>query len=305
MNNLGLRNKSLKEVVVAVEPTSKRSTCFNVFSKTIKQFQIKGLLPSTSILSINHSALYLGPISWYRENQDRYVEETKSRISELCSGQFEHGSIHVLKGQASSNQFLVEQASGYLNDIRSNLLVVLSSDRTGVPYWFLGSFSETAALSLTVPILIIKPHVKGIKFSAKTRVVIAVDASVVYPSKYIKWISDFALPAGAKVDLVYVKPEAKGFFAAFRKPKKQDVPIRELRTLQKALIKFGLDTTLIMINEKQSVAHSIVDYADKKNAWAIITMGAQRKLARRLLMGSTARRILSLTKRPYISLRLN
>jgi nucleotide-binding universal stress UspA family protein len=305
MNTFKPVEKSLKNVVVAVEPVSERSTSFDIFSKTIKRFQESGLLPSTSITSIIHSALYMVPNSWYFENEDRYANEAKHNIDGICSGRFEYSFTHVLKGEASSNQFLVEQISEYLKRIQSSLLVVLSNNRTGLPYWILGSFAETAALTSTAPILVIKPQVKNIEFSAKPRLVIAVDASATYSPKYLKWISELALPAEASLDLVYVKPKPHSIFSSIRKPEHRNIANRELRKMEKALKNFGLATTLTMINEKGSVAQSIVDYADKKKAWSIITISAQRKLARRLLIGSTARRVLSLTKRPYISLRLN
>ena len=305
MNTFKPINKSLKNVVVAVEPVSDRSTSFDTFSKTIKRFQDRSLLPRTSIISIIHSSLYMVPISWYRENEDRYSDEAKHNIDRLCLGQFEYNFTHVLKGKASTNQFLVEQMSEYLKRIQSSLLIVLSNNRTGLPYWILGSFAETAALTSTAPILVIKPQVKNIEFSAKPRLVIAVDASTTYSPKYLKWISELALPAEASVDLVYVKPKPHGILSSLRKPKHRNIANRELKKMEKSLKDFGVATTLTMITEKVSVAQSIVDFAEKKKAWSIITVSAQRKLARRLLIGSTARRVLSLTKRPYISLRLN
>lgn len=305
MNTSKPVKKSLKNVVIAVEPVSERSTSFDIFSRTIRRFQDGGLLPSASVISIIHSALYMVPNSWYDENEDRYADEARQSVGGLCSGQFEYSLAHVLKGKASSNQFLVEQMSEYLKRIQSSLLVVLSNNRTGLPYWILGSFAETAALTSTAPILVIKPQVKNIEFTAKPRLVIAVDASATYTSKHLKWISELALPSNASIDLVYVKPKPRGILSSIRKPEHRNIANRELRKMKKALEDFGLTVTLTMLSEKDSVAQSIVDYADKKKAWSIITISAQRKLARRLLIGSTARKVLSLTKRPYISLRLD
>lgn len=305
MSNPKLARKCLKNVVIAVDPASEKSTSFDVFSRTIKRFQNSGLLPSTSIVSIIHSSLYMVPNSWYYESEDRYADEAKHNIDGTCSGQFEYTFAHVLKGKSSSNQFLVEQISEYLKRIQSSLLVVLSNNRTGLPYWILGSFAETAALTATTPILVMKPQVKNTEFSKKPRLVIAVDAAAIYSTKHLKWISELALPAEAIIDLVYVKPKPHGILSSIRKPEHRNIANRELRKMEKALKDLGVLATLTMINEKDSVAQSIVDYADKKKAWSIITISAQPKLVRRLLVGSTARRVLSLTKRPFISLRLN
>lgn len=295
----------LKNVVVAVEPVPEISSSFEIFSKTIKQFQESGLLPVASVVSIIHSALYMVPKSWYFENEDSYADEAKRNIGGLCSGRFEVNSTHVLKGKANSSQLLVEQMSEYLKRIHSSLLVVLSNNRTGLPSWILGSFSETAALISPSPILVIKPQVKNIEFSAKPRIIVAIDASATYSAKYFKWISELAGPAKAIIDLVYVKPNSRGILSSIRKPEHRNVANRDLRAMKKSLEDFGLTTTLTLLNEKDSAAQSIVDYADKKKAWLIITISVQRKLARRLLIGSTARRVLSLVKRPYLSLRLS
>jgi len=305
VNNFKPDTRQLQNVVVAIDPVLKASASFDVFAKTIKQFQDHGLLPSASVASIIHSALYSVPTSWYFENENRYAEEAKRNIESLCSGRFKTNVIRVLKGKTPLNQLLVEQMSEYLKRIHSSLLVVLSNNRTGLPYWILGSFAETAALTSTAPILVIKTQVKNIEFSAKPRLVIAVDASVAYSKKYIKWISEIAGPAGATIDLVYIRPKPNGIFSSIRKPAHRNIANQELRAMKKALEDLGITTTLTMIREKDTVAQSIIDYADKKKAWSIITISVQRKLVRRLLIGSTARRVLSLTKRPFISLRLS
>lgn len=298
-------NPSLKNVAIAVEPITQSSSSFEIYSQTIKHFQSHSLLPSVSILSMIHSALYMVHNSWYYENEDRFAAEAKQQITELCSGQFNSKSVHIIKAKVPANEQLVEEMSEYLKKIRANLVVVFSNNRTGLPYWFLGSFAETAALTATIPILIMKPQINNTEFSKKPLIVVAVDAATTYSVKHLKWISEFAYPAQATLELVYVKPNTAHILSSIRKPEQRSIANNELKKLQKALEEMGLKVTLSMLPELETVAHTIVEFAEKKKAWTIITIFAQRKLVRRLLLGSTARKVLSLTNRPFLNLRIS
>jgi nucleotide-binding universal stress UspA family protein len=221
-----------------------------------------------------------------------------------CLGRFDFDSVQILKGSASSNQYLVEKMSENLRRTKTDLLVVLSNNRTGLPHWFLGSFAETAALAATCSVLVVKPHVKGLEFSSKPSLTVALDASAQYTPKHIKWIADFALPAKARIDVVCVKPGSKGVLSHLRKPKDPKLAIGEIKKFDRALKQLGLVTTLSFIGEKGSVAETISSFADRRKSSVVLTIATERKAARRILIGSTARRVLTLTKRPFISLRL-
>lgn len=304
MNNSNPHGEMLKNVVIAVEPVVKDSSSFDVFARTIRHFQDCHVLPQATIVSLIHSSLSTVPTSWYLENKNRYASEAKENIERVSLGKFDFSGIHVLRGKGSANRDLVEQMSEYLKRIQSDLLVVLASNRSGIPYWALGSFAETAALSASTPVLVIKPHAKNLKFSEKPRFTVALDAAAEYSPKHLKWLVDFALPAQARIDLISVKPDRRGILFSSRRPAHPRLADKELRKIERSLKDSGLATTLSFVKEKDSIAQMIVDFADKKQAWAVITMSIERDLSRRLLLGSTARRVLSSTKRPFVSLRL-
>lgn len=304
MNTAEMSTKNKMSVVVAIEPISEASPSLNAFAGTIRHFQEHGLLPTTRITSMIHSALYMVPLSWYAENEERYAAEARRNIEDTCLGKFEFNSIQILKGRASSNQYLVEQMSENLSRTRTDLFVVLSNNRTGIPHWFLGSFAETAALAATCPVLIIKPNVKALEFSSRPRLAVALDASAQYSPKHIQWIVDLALPANAQVDLVSIKPSPKKILSSLRKPVHPRLAIKEIKKFDRALKQSGIETTLTFLKEKESVAATIASFADRKKSWALLTIATNRKATRRILIGSTARRVLALTKRPFFSLRL-
>lgn len=295
---------AVEPVIQNIEPVAKRSKSFEAYSRLVQLFQNKGLIPRSSVVSMIHSSLYLVPLSWYAENEGRYAGEAKHEIERLCKGRFNFEFIKVLRASASSNHYLVEQLSKYLNRMRSDLLVVLSSNRSGIPYWFLGSFSETAAFTSDCPVLVFKPHAKESDFSRSVRILVAIDAAASYSARERRWIIELAKSANAHIDLVYAKPPRGKIVESVRLPKDEQLGEVALASFVSDLKKAGVSTSLAVLKDSDSIAEAIVDYAEKRQSWMIVTISTQRKLARKLLLGSTARRILSLTKRPFLSLRL-
>lgn len=300
------RDKStlhLKNVVAAVEPpVLERTLPLNKFASTIKFYQEALILPRVSVVSLIHSSLYMVPFSWYYENEDRYAFEAKSKVDQACQNKFDYSSVRVLKAKASANHYLVEDLSAFLTEIRSDLLVVLASSRKGVPYWLLGSFAETSALTCTTSVMVIKSQ-SGIELSTKPRLTVAVDSNAKYTAKDLNWLIGLALPGQVQLDLLFVRPKPSGILSALRKPKHPRIADKELKKFERELNKAGVLTTLTFTKEVDSIAETVVDFSNKKKSWGIVTISTERALARKLLLGSTARKILMLSKRPFFSIR--
>lgn len=295
-------NMILRHVVAAVAPVYEETLSLNRFAATVKLFQDAHILPRVSIVSLIHSSLYMVPVSWYYENEERYAAEAQSKIDETCQNKFDFSSVNVLKTKASANHFLVEHLSEFLTGKRSDLLVVLASNRKGVPYWLLGSFAETAALTCTKSVMVIKSQSK-IELSAKPRFTVAIDPSVKYTSKDINWLIRLALPGRVQLDLLFVRPKPSGVLSVLRKPEHPRIAEKELKKFDLELNKVGITTTLTFTKEEGSIAETIVEFSDKKKSWGIVTISTERSLVRKLLLGSTARKVLMLTKRPFFSVR--
>jgi len=294
---------ALKNVVVAIEPpVLERTLPLNKFATTIKLYQEKSVLPPVSIASLIHSSLYLVPTSWYYENEDRYAAEAQSKIDYACRNKFDYSTIQVLKGNASANHFLVEQLSEFLNRRKSELLVVLGSSRKGVPYWLLGSFAETAALTSTKSVMVIKSQ-SNFELSKSVRLTVAVDSGAKYTERDLNWLLKLARPGKIHLDFVSVRPKPSGVLSTLRKPKQPRLADRELKRFVQLIDENGLSASLTFLKEMESIAETVVAFADKSKSWGIVTIATERSFARKLILGSTARRILMLTKRPFFSIR--
>lgn len=293
---------AFKNVYVAVEPAYEKSLSLNKFANTIELFQKASILPEVSIVSLIHPSLFLVPLSWYQKNEDHYASEARSSIEKSCQNRFNYYSIHVLKTQTSSNYFLVEHLSRYLSRARSGLLVVLASSRKGIPYWALGSFAETAVLTCSTSVMVIKPESK-FELSEKPRLTVALDANAVYTANNIKWLIDLARSGNARLDLVSVKAKPRRFLNFIRNPIYPKSADTDLKRLKRAIQDAGISSGFFILTEKDSIAQTIVDFADRRKSWGIVTISTQRTLTRKILLGSTARRVLSLTKRPFFAIR--
>jgi len=295
---------AIEPVTPSVEPILQRPKSFDSYVRQIRLFQQRRLIPTSTIASMIHSSLYMVPMSWYSENKNRYAKDAQREIKKLCTGLFDFDQIKVLQADSSSQEYLVEKLSKYAKRVQGDLLVVLSSNRAGLPYWLLGSFSETVALTADLPVLVFKPHTKESDFSNKVRILVAFDVAATYSKKEISWLIDLAKNTNAHVDLVYAKPNQSRIFDSLLLPKKQKDAGLNLDVITSDFRKEGVSASVKVLKESDSVAESIVEYADQRQSWMIVTISTQRQWARRLLLGSTARKILTLTKRPFLSLRL-
>lgn len=294
----------MASALVAIDPTSEKGRSFGRFTAVLRLFHRKGILSRASVASIIHPSLYAVPYQWYRKMQGEFSREALASVREACAGKFEFDGVKVLASDASSNEAQVAKLVGFGKRCGLDLLVVASGEKAGLPYWILGSFSETAALTAGISVLVIKPHVSEGDFPPEPRFVVAVDPAAPPSKKDRQWIRKLAKNAGALVHLVYVEPRPRALLGSLQKRQPKGVAGGVLKGLARELRGAGVQSTAEILEEEQSVAHTIAGLAEARKAWITITVGAERSAMRRLLLGSTARRILSLTKRPFLSLRM-
>lgn len=294
----------MKSALVAVGPTSQKGHCFERFCELVRFFQAKGFFSETSVASIIHASLYAVPFSWYREMSGEFAEEAQESVEAACQGRFAFDSVKILESETHANESLVTQISRFGRRTGKDLLIVLSNERTGLPHWILGSFSETAALTASLPVLVMKPHTRELDLSKSARFVVAVDVAAPLSSKDLRWITKAAKLADSHVDLVYVEPRPRPVIESLQKRREKGEASLVLKKMQRILRSEGVETSAEILTEGKTIAHTIAEFAEKRKAWMTITVGAKRSLARKLLLGSTARRLLSLTERPFLSLRL-
>jgi nucleotide-binding universal stress UspA family protein len=294
-----------KFALVAVDPANENGRAFARFTAVIRMFQEQGFLGRAGVLSLVHPDLYVYPYSWYRQRKRHFAKEALAKVTALCAGAFDFGSVKALALDSSAKETLVAKACRYARQQGNDLLVFSSSDRSGIPHWFLGSVSETAALTATLPLLIIKPQMRESDFSREPRIVVGIDASSPPDAAAVRWIAAFAKSAKAHVDLVYVEAKFRPGIDALNWRKAKAEAAKVLDGLQAKLRATGVRASVQILEESKSMAQALVDFADERAAWITLTVSRSRSMARRLLLGSTSRQALTLTKRPFLSLRLD
>lgn len=295
----------MKSALITIDPISEKGKSFDRFCELVQTFQRKGFFHKTSIASVIHGSLYMIPLSWYQEMKGKYAEEALHSIKKNCADKFEFESAKVLYSDSHANEILVKQLCRYSRSKGIDFLVVSSNERRGLPYWILGSFSETAVLTSTLPVLVIKPQLHTNELSRAVRFLLAVDVAAPPNSKTVKWVANLANSVDAHIDIIYTKPGSRIVADILQQKNNRDDANRVLRKLQVNFKAAGVKSKIGVLEESKSVAHTLVDFAEKMQSWLIITTDAERPKAMKLLLGSTARRILNLTKRPFLSLHID
>src|SRR5690606_35004459 len=118
-----------------------------------------------------------------------------------------------------------------------------------------------------------------------------------------RWVATLANSANADVDIVYVKPRQGKFLKAAPVSKENRDVDKTLASFASELKKSGVSSSRSILKSSGSTAQTIIQHSAKRKSGKIVTICTRRKGFRRLLMGSTERRVLSLTKRPFLSVR--
>jgi len=293
----------MKKALIAVDPSESTDQNPGNFHAMIKLFQSKGLFDETVLVSVIHPDLYVTPSQWFRDMKGKLAKQALGNIEKKMKGCFPFSSIKVLTAESDSLESLVAIVARYGRRLGSDVLVLASNDRSGLPLWFLGSFSETAALTASLPILVIKPDFPVQELSHEARILVSVDVSVPIPAKTLRWIADTAKSLAATIDLVFVKPRPRLFLDALTSTKSAKDPQLILQNIQEKFQKWGIRANIATLDERISIAHTLVEFAEQHQAWMIMTLSVKRSNLRKLLLGSNSRHILALTRRPFLSLR--
>jgi nucleotide-binding universal stress UspA family protein len=295
----------MKSALMGLDPTVQKSPNLNRFLELVDLYQSRGIFTRISVASIVNPSLYAVPSWVYRKLKRQYVNEAKERIQSILQKNFNLDSIYVLASDSQAKEDHVRQLTRYARRLNLDSLILASNDRSGVPNWFLGSFSETAALIASIPVLVIKPTLADSELSKSVRFVLAVDVATPPSAKAVKWVASLAKPAKAKLDIVYVVPKKRVIIDALQQRRNKEEATKVLNKLKTSFQSNGVQAQVKAIPESKSVAQSIADFAENAKAWLTITTASKRSGARKLFLGSTARKTLSLTQRPFLSLRLH
>lgn len=286
----------MKSVLVCVDPAVPHRRHFQKYCNQIELFQKEGFFFRTTAISIIHPAMYAVPMKWYQELKSKYVKEAARHIEEICKGCFRYDQVKVIHSDSSVTEDLVHKLSRFGKSHHHDLLIFSTSARKGLPLWFMGSFSGSASLTAQLPVMILKPQADLSQFSRDPRMVLAVDPDITDHPKAVKWVIDSLKHTSTEVDIIYVRHQN-----ASPKNKQEEV----LKNIQKKFNDHDIKSRIHMLSESKSVAHTIVHFADKRKSWAIVTLNSPGSKFRKLIMGSSARQVLELTKRPFLNVRVD
>lgn len=295
----------MKTALIALDPMIQTHRRFDGFCDTVKWFQEQKLISHCAIASVVQPALYAIPSIAYDGLKGTFQKEGREHLERACKGRFNFDEIRMLISDSAAKENHIAQLERCANRLERDMLVLGSHDRRGLPLWALGSYAETAALTAKLPVLVIKSPSTPVTFAHEPRLLVAVDPASPPSNSALKWIADFAKPGSASVELLYVEPKERLWAGSLREKRNLKDAADTLKKLQQSLGKLKINATIKLLEESsKSVAQTIVDQADHLKAWMTITTAPERSPTQRLLLGSTARRVLSLSKRPFLSLRM-
>lgn len=295
----------MRTALVAIDPMALKEKVFEGLCEKIRSFQELGFISKTSIASISHRDQYLMPYEYYKTHKDELAKEARLNVERACEGKFQYKTVRVIQSDASANEELVALLSRHGKRMNLDLLVIGTNDRKGLPYWFLGSLAETASLSATMPVLVLKHSAPSTEGSRTRKLVVSVDASASPSTQDITWLANLSRSTKSHLSLVYIEPRKRAVVDSLQQRKGKAEARQSLQRLATSLRSRGaVTTTVTVLPEDRSIAHTIVEFAEKQKAWMTITTTAKRTRMRKLLLGSNARHILALSKGPFLSLRL-
>lgn len=295
----------MKSGLVTIDPSIEAGASFQSFCNALRFFQEHGLISQTSVGSVVHPNLYLLPYRFYKEFRGTYIKEANAKLQTVCADCLDYDTIRILPSESLSKEDHINQLARCAHRLGRDLLILASHDRVGLSHLLLGSYSETATLMAKIPVFVIKPSFDLKDFANKqARFVLAVDAASPPSGRAVRWVADFAKPANVTIDLLYVRPRKKVLIDSLQERKPRQAAEQVLGDLQKAFAKYGFKANSIVLDESHSVAETVAEHSENEGAWVTICSEAIRSKSRKLLLGSTARKILLNTKRPFLSLRM-
>lgn len=291
----------MNSAVVAIDHSLDFGDYFESFCSQVRAFQQNGFFREVSVVSLMHASQYLLPYRFYRDSKYELTAEAINKLKAACEGRFEFDSVKVIHANSHDKEHHVSLLSRYAKSSGADVVIVGSHDRKGLPAWFLGSFSATATLRGTVPVLVLKP---GSRLElSKPRIALAVDAASPPDAKATPFVAKAAKVTRSEVDLVYIEPSKRSVIDSLQQRKGKDEATKVLGKLQTKLKQLGVSSNSKLLPESLSVAHAIADFAEKRKAFLTVCIAAKRSRMRKLLLGSTARQVLTLSQRPFLSVR--
>ncbi len=295
----------MKSAVLAVTPTlSEKPVELKRLCRQIRELQNRGLLGSVSIASVMHPDLYPYPASYYQLMKFGLTHQNRERLESYMRKWFKFGKVHMLSTPSSENATLAERLSDFARKRQAEVLVVNQSGARGWIGKLFSRVAEATAFSAALPVLVLNSDHEEELASSEARILFAIDPQSTPSDAELGYVVNAAKLMAAEVHLLYVRPANRSFAKKLRERLPASTAMRELRRLETYFRERGVRGRSVMVEEDESVASAIEQYAEDNLVCLSVVTSPVRPFFRKFLLGSTVKRLLRVSKRPVFVLRV-
>lgn len=283
------------KAMLAVDPKYSKDQLNSSLMSQLSKLKEQGIITSLSGCTVIHPALYSGPIRWFEELKKSFQSDMERDLSLKVKAKLAVDAIKVLVSSSSTTEDVAQKFVSNAEKEGTELSVIFGSNQKQFPHWFLGSFTEIAIQMARTSILVLKPQLKESQLASKPVFVVAIDTTAKVSPKVFAQLLKMAKTAHAGLHFVSVLPP-------LMKKSTAETTLEALHRIQKKFTASGIVTHAKVLPASSSVAQAIVDHADDLGAWGLITLACERSKLRRFFLGSTTKKILVATRRPFFHL---
>lgn len=289
----------MNSALIAIDPSLPPGDGLANFCRLIRQFQERGYFSRTLLASFDHHQQHMVPMKWYEEMRGDFTREKLEDMRKAVEGRFGYSSIRVLESSSSVPEDLVRDLSEYAESRQADVLVV-REEASGL-FTYPDDLVGTVAEAAKFPVLFVKDEDSPTEFADDVHIVVGVDVSVPVPESAILWIIGVANVSDALVEIVYVEPRPTPVIDSLLS---LDSPVdaeQGLSAIQARLEGKGIRTKITVLNQEgRSIGETIVAHAEERKAWLTVALDGKKSMLSRILLKSSTREILTLTKRPFL-----
>lgn len=294
----------MKTAIVAITPTlNEEPEKLERLCAQIYELQKLGLLGSLSVAAVMHPDLYPYPASYYHRIKFGLSYQNQRRLEKFMRQRITFDKVHMLSTPSSENLTLAEKLSGFAKQQRAEVLVVSQVREQSWIRRLFHRVAEVTALSASLPVLVLHSEQEPGGAAFGPRILLAVDPRSLPAEAELDPVADAARLMGAEVHLVHVRPANRSFTKPLNLRLSPSVVMRKLAPLEAYFARRSVSAKTALVEEDESVAAAIEQYAETHGiCLSAVTLPA-RPYLRRLLLGSTAKRLLRISRRPVFILR--
>ncbi|KHD90057.1 MAG: hypothetical protein OM95_00620 [Bdellovibrio sp. ArHS] len=290
--------------MIALNPMAGESPSMESFCEQLRHLKNEGLLDELCVVSVVHKSYFPFSSEVYRERQGEIIKDIKQSLASGLHERIPYREIQVLEAPTSTDEDVVRTIGKWIFKKRTNFLILGVDSNQSLAHGAVGGVPSTASFLSPVPLLAINVGVSPEEeFNGPPTVLLTVDASEPPSLRALRRFAKIVAPLQPRIQLLHVLRKRKLLGPRLRPVANFDKARRVLIETSQQLQNFGIECTMDIVKEQRSVAHTIVNYAEKNNIWIAAVTSPVRDIKHRLLWGSTTHSLLGHLKCPLLVLR--